>query len=76
VDIAILAAWLLPALSKGKGQAQSIRCKSNLHQMGVGPRLYLRDSEHRYPYWEVIANSKVARSWQQSRQPYYAMRWT
>jgi prepilin-type N-terminal cleavage/methylation domain-containing protein/prepilin-type processing-associated H-X9-DG protein len=36
--IAILAAMLLPTLSKGKAAAQSARCKSNLHQDGGANR--------------------------------------
>ncbi|MGA2865974.1 MAG: prepilin-type N-terminal cleavage/methylation domain-containing protein [Verrucomicrobiota bacterium] len=39
--IAILAALLLPVLSRGKAAAISAACKSNLHQIGVGLSLYL-----------------------------------
>jgi prepilin-type N-terminal cleavage/methylation domain-containing protein len=41
--IGILAALLLPALSKAKSQAQSIRCKSNLRQIGIALETYLSD---------------------------------
>jgi prepilin-type N-terminal cleavage/methylation domain-containing protein len=47
--IAILAALLLPALSRAKAKAQSLKCKSNLHQLGVALRLYLGDFDS-YPY--------------------------
>jgi prepilin-type N-terminal cleavage/methylation domain-containing protein/prepilin-type processing-associated H-X9-DG protein len=46
--IAILAALLLPALSKAKAQAQSARCKSNLRQIGIALQGYLLDHEE-YP---------------------------
>jgi prepilin-type N-terminal cleavage/methylation domain-containing protein len=39
--IAILAALLLPALSRAKEQAQITQCLSNLKQIGVGFRLYI-----------------------------------
>lgn len=41
--IAILAAMLLPALSKARTRANDIKCLSNLHQCGVAVSLYLQD---------------------------------
>ncbi len=41
--IAILAALLLPALSKAKTKAQSITCVSNLHQLDVAWIMYADD---------------------------------
>jgi len=41
--IAILAAMLLPALSKAKAKAQQTRCINNLKQMALGMVLYVGD---------------------------------
>jgi prepilin-type N-terminal cleavage/methylation domain-containing protein len=42
--IAILAALLLPALSRGKASAQRIACASNLRQISTALGLYLTDN--------------------------------
>jgi prepilin-type N-terminal cleavage/methylation domain-containing protein/prepilin-type processing-associated H-X9-DG protein len=41
--IAILAAMLLPGLSRARQSAQRVRCASNLHQIGVALKLYVDD---------------------------------
>ncbi|MCX6926503.1 MAG: prepilin-type N-terminal cleavage/methylation domain-containing protein, partial [Verrucomicrobia bacterium] len=46
--IAILAAMLLPALSKAKAAGLSAACKSNLHQIGIALKLYT-DEAQKYP---------------------------
>ena len=48
--IAILAAMLLPALSRAKAAGLSASCKSNLHQIGVSLSLYADDAK-KYPLW-------------------------
>jgi prepilin-type N-terminal cleavage/methylation domain-containing protein/prepilin-type processing-associated H-X9-DG protein len=47
--IAILAAMLLPSLSKAKGKATRISCVNNLHQLGLAMRLYEDDNEGYFP---------------------------
>jgi len=46
--IAILAAMLLPALSRAKTKAKQAGCLSNLHQIGLGYVMYISDYKQ-YP---------------------------
>jgi len=50
--IAILAAMLLPALSRAKVKAQRIKCTSNLHQITVAILLYVPDNNGRLPQYQ------------------------
>jgi len=47
--IAMLIAWLLPALNRGKASAERTACLNNLRQIGVALRLYADDSSGRLP---------------------------
>ncbi len=49
--IGILAALLLPALSRAKERAQITQCLSNLHQIGIAIRMYVDDSNGTFPLW-------------------------
>jgi len=47
--IAILAAMLLPVLSRAKETARRIGCLNNLRQLGIASRLYVDDNQGTYP---------------------------
>ena len=47
--IAILAAMLLPALSRARCRAESISCMSNTRQMMVANHMYTTDNNDRFP---------------------------
>ena len=47
--IAILAALLLPALNAAKQRAWTAQCLSNMHQIGIGMKIYADDNGGLYP---------------------------
>ena len=67
--IAILAALLLPALSRAKQHAWTTSCNSNLHQIGLGMRMFADDNDEYYPesggniYWGAIDSGTKKSSW-------------
>ncbi len=50
--LGILAALLLPALSRAKAHARSTVCKNHLHQIGHALGMYLSDSSRYPPLWD------------------------
>ena len=55
--IAILAAMLLPALSKAREASRKTLCISNLRQLGAAFHLHADDEDGRMPYWRVWPGS-------------------
>jgi prepilin-type N-terminal cleavage/methylation domain-containing protein/prepilin-type processing-associated H-X9-DG protein len=55
--IAILAAMLLPALSKAKGRAHGVACLNNTKQIMLGWMLYLGDNDDKIPP-KIVSNGQ------------------
>jgi prepilin-type N-terminal cleavage/methylation domain-containing protein/prepilin-type processing-associated H-X9-DG protein len=75
--IAILAALLLPALSSAKQKAWTTSCNSNLHQIGLGMKMFADDNGEFYPesgggiYWGTTdTNGTEKASWMEQIFPY------
>jgi prepilin-type N-terminal cleavage/methylation domain-containing protein len=51
--IAILAAMLLPALSKAKDKGRRINCTSNMRQIGLAVIMYAEDNSGKLPPWRA-----------------------
>jgi prepilin-type N-terminal cleavage/methylation domain-containing protein len=52
--IGILAAMLLPALSRAKESANRIKCVNNLKQLGLSLRMYADENNGRYPPRTIV----------------------
>jgi prepilin-type N-terminal cleavage/methylation domain-containing protein/prepilin-type processing-associated H-X9-DG protein len=60
--IAILAAMLLPALSKAKTKAQGISCMNSLKQLNLAWIMYAGDNQDKLPFNTEIGDSFFVRS--------------
>jgi len=72
--IAILAAMVLPAMTRAKQQGKCARCIGNLRRLGIALKLYVDDNDQRYPYfWVYWASSN---SVFKVLEPYQRVQWT
>jgi prepilin-type N-terminal cleavage/methylation domain-containing protein/prepilin-type processing-associated H-X9-DG protein len=83
--IAILAALLLPALSRAKAQARSTTCKNHLRQMGLALQMFVNDHGNAYPLWidhdDISSNGPRDVNggdayWWAKLAAYYPVKWT
>jgi prepilin-type N-terminal cleavage/methylation domain-containing protein/prepilin-type processing-associated H-X9-DG protein len=63
--IAILAALLLPTLSRAKTAARSVQCKNNLRQLGILLNLYVSETRH-FPY---LTDGNTLNTWYSTIAP-------
>lgn len=61
--IAILAAMLLPVLSKAKAKASQTRCLNNMKQLGLGFMLYVNDFKDVMPAWASAGSGHHNEDW-------------
>ena len=64
--IGILAAMLLPAISRAKGRARRIECNSGMRQLNMALTMYADDNNDEFP-----ARGRRGNTWIERLQPYY-----
>lgn len=57
--IAILAALLLPSLSRAKSKANNAVCVNHLRQLGMATRLYAQENDNRMPAAELLPSMPI-----------------
>src|SRR5208337_4118322 len=67
--LGILAALLLPALSRAKGQGQSVACKNHLGQIGRAMTMYVSD-------YNIYPSAGLEMRWAEQLAPYNPLPWT
>lgn len=73
--IAILAAMLLPALSKAKDKGKAANCISNSRQMIFASKMYAIDNSGRFPWTFTLQGNQLNRSnWYVYIMPYQQAR--
>jgi prepilin-type N-terminal cleavage/methylation domain-containing protein/prepilin-type processing-associated H-X9-DG protein len=72
--ISILAALRLPVLSRARAAADSAVYKSNLHQIGLGLRLYVDDFKA-YPLYPLYVDFFGRANWYNRLEPYTKSHW-
>lgn len=86
--IGIVAALLLPALSRAKDSGRSTFCRNQLRQMGVALQMYTHDQNALYPHYLGPAGSSYGDAmgqrgkasglvyWSSKLRPYGLLAWT
>ena len=57
--LAILAALLLPVLSRSKAKAYNAACVNNLRQLGIATRVYSDENQERLPSAEILPTQPI-----------------
>jgi prepilin-type N-terminal cleavage/methylation domain-containing protein/prepilin-type processing-associated H-X9-DG protein len=57
--IALLAAMLLPVMSRAKSKAYNTVCINQLRQLGTATRLYAEDNDNRLPKAEILPSMPI-----------------
>ncbi len=74
--IGLLAALLFPVLSRGKLQAQSVACKSQLRQIGIAMAIYVSDFRAYPPVGDFNGGPPTLQTWAGRLYPNAPLNWT